>query len=120
MLLAYNPADGVYFVQSGNINWELCFRFPDVSHPLNTTLADFFRNDCGMFHYEKPVLYTDWPFYPSYYFITLERFPELEDLASRVDKFMDMEGGGGGGGKNGITQTQSSLSDPIRCSASKL
>lgn len=91
MLFAYKPNDGVYYC--GKINRELCFRFPEVSHPLNTTLADFFQNSSGFFRYYASVLYTNYPISP-YQIITLERFPELEDLALQVDKFKDMERGG--------------------------
>lgn len=84
MLLAYIPDDGVYLVHDDSVtlNQELCFRFPEASHPLNTRLADFFQNQPGFFQYRASVLYTDCPYFQ---LITLERFPELQCLAFRVN-----------------------------------
>jgi hypothetical protein len=89
MLFAYIPADGVYLVHKDpeSLDEELCFRFPEDSHPLNTRLAEYFQNHQGFFHYQSPIMYTADPFQ----LISIEGFPELRDLALRIDQVNDMK-----------------------------
>lgn len=89
MLFAYIPKDGVYLADNDTktLHKELCFRFPEASHPLNTRLEKFFQNQPGFFNYEASVLYTDCPFQ----LISLEQFPELQQLALRINQFKGME-----------------------------
>lgn len=88
MLFAYLPKDGVYLLQDDKnqpLHPDLYFRFPETSHPLNISLANFFQNRAGFFNYDAEVLYTKYP----YQIITLEKFPELQQLALRINYFTE-------------------------------
>lgn len=88
MLFAYQPKDGVYLLQDDEnqpLHPDLYFRFPETSHPLNTSLANFFQNQSGFFNYDAGVLYTK----DTFQIITLEQFPELQQLALRINYFTE-------------------------------
>lgn len=95
MLFLYVVDEAIYYLEPDaeshfhnfeelpTLDPELCFTFPTRSHPLNTKLAYFFRNECGFFHYAASTLYTKIP----YQVISLDRYPALTDLAFRVETF---------------------------------
>lgn len=95
MLLFYVLNEGIFHINKASesrfynfdeeptVNPNLAYQFCTITHPLNTTLANFFRNESGYFHYDANTLYTKNP----YQLISLERFAALHNLALRVETF---------------------------------
>lgn len=103
MLFLYVVNEAVYYVsetaetrfhnfdEDPTIIPELSFQFPTLTHPLNTLLADFFKNMSGFFHYDRyydvSLMYTKNPSEV----ITRRRFKALDDLEARAIAFGDVE-----------------------------
>lgn len=84
MLFAYIPNDGVYLAHEATetLDSELYLTFSELDHPLNKVLINFFKNQPGFFHYDVSIMYIALPFE----IISLEKFPELCELAFRIEK----------------------------------
>lgn len=95
MLFLYVPNEAVFkvheqaehcfnnFAEIPEVNEELSFTFPEITHPLNTRLSKFFQNGPGFFHYDASILYEKNPFQ----LISSDRFPALHNLVLRVEAF---------------------------------